>query len=105
MIKTMNVDELKKKLDAKENFVLVDCREQDEWDQGHIPGAKFIPLSQFQEQYHQLKQSDEIVIQCRSGVRSLKACQFLMENDFENLTNLEGGILDWIEKGYGIENE
>lgn len=103
MIATMNVEQLKEKLDAGEKLTLIDCREQDEWDQGHIPGAKFIPLSKFDEHISQLNPSDQIVIQCRSGVRSLKACQILLENDFEHLNNLEGGILDWIDKGFAIE--
>ncbi len=103
MIKTMNVEELKQKMDDKANIVLVDCREQDEWDNGHIPGALFIPLSELEDRFTQLKPNDEIIMQCRSGVRSLKACQFLLEQDFENLTNLEGGILDWESKGFPIE--
>lgn len=103
MIKTMSVDELKRKMDAGETFTLIDCREQNEWDQGHIPGAKLIPLSRFNEHISELKNSDEIILQCRSGVRSLKACQILLENDFENLANLEGGILDWENKGHEIQ--
>ncbi|TNF00840.1 MAG: rhodanese-like domain-containing protein, partial [Deltaproteobacteria bacterium] len=51
MIKSMNVQELKAKMDAGDKIVLVDCREQEEWDESRIPGAIFIPLSTFQENF------------------------------------------------------
>ncbi len=102
MIKSMNVQELKAKLDAGEKVVLVDCREQEEWDESRIPGAIFMPLSTFQDNFSKLDPDAEIIMQCRSGRRSLTACQILQENDYEDLTNLEGGILDWIDQGYDI---
>jgi len=104
MIKSINSTELKAMLDANEELVLIDCREQEEWDEGHIAGAKFIPLSQFPELYaNELKdKSANLILQCRSGRRSLNACQFLLGEDFENLTNLEDGILGWQNNGYEI---
>lgn len=104
MIKSINSTELKAMLDAKEELILVDCREQEEWDEGHIEGAKFIPLSQFPELYeNELKDKNaNLILQCRSGRRSLNACQFLLGEDFENLTNLEDGILGWQNNGYEI---
>lgn len=96
MIKSMTADELKKELENKSKLVLVDCREQAEWDAGHIPEAIFIPLSNFPEGHKVLKdKSARIVLQCRSGKRSLQAANFLAEQGYEDLTNLEGGILDW----------
>ncbi len=102
MIKSINSTELKAMLDAKEELVLIDCREQEEWDEGHIEGAKFIPLSKFPELYkEELKDKEaNLILQCRSGRRSLNACQFLLGEDFENLTNLEDGILGWQNNGY-----
>jgi rhodanese-related sulfurtransferase len=102
MIKSMNVEELKAKLDNGEEIVVIDCREQMEWNEGHIGAAKLLPLSEFQERFSELSPDANLVLQCRSGKRSLTACQILLENDYENLTNLEGGILAWIEKGYEI---
>jgi len=105
MIKSMNAKELKAKLDAGEKIVLVDCREQEEWDEAHIPNAIFIPLSTFQENFNKLDPNAQIVMQCRSGKRSLTACQILQENDYEDLTNLEGGILDWKEQGFEVTKD
>mgnify|MGYP000005832839 CR=1 FL=1 len=104
MIKSINSTELKTMLENNEELVLIDCREQEEWDEGHIKGAKFIPLSKFPEIYaNDLKDKEaNLVLQCRSGRRSLNACQFLLGEDFENLTNLEDGILGWQNNGYEI---
>lgn len=104
MIKEMDSKELKAKLDAGENIILVDCREQDEWDAGHIPSAKFIPLSEFEQRYSEVGAPDaNIIMQCRSGKRSLNACMILQNNGYENLTNLSDGILGWAENGFEIE--
>ena len=104
MIKSMNVTELKNKLDSSENLVLVDCREQGEWDEGRIEGAIFIPLSEFAPKHGEfLKDKNKtVVLQCRSGKRSLSACQQLLAEGFEDLYNLEGGILDWEANGYKV---
>jgi len=104
-IKSINAPELKTKLDKKESLILVDCREQNEWATGKIPGAIFIPLSEFPEQSEEkLKNKDaQIILQCRSGKRSMQAAYFLEEQGFTDLTNMEGGILSWNEEGYQTE--
>ena len=106
MIQSMTVSELKKMMEAESPPTLIDCRELSEWEQGHIPGARLIPLSALNQNIDTLKgeKSHITILQCRSGKRSLRACQFLSENGFENLYNLEGGILAWIEEGYDIQN-
>ena len=103
MINSMSAKELKQLIDSGEDFVLIDCREQEEWNDAHIEKAIFMPLSDFRSQMSKLDNPNaKIVIQCRSGVRSLKACEMLEEDGFSNLTNLEGGILDWMDEGYEI---
>lgn len=102
MISSIDSKQLKEKLDAKEEFILIDCREQEEWDEGHINGAKFIPLSNFKELHAEILNNKEaqIVMMCRVGRRSLSACQFLLGEDFENLINLEDGIIGWESNGF-----
>ncbi len=102
MIKTINAPDLKEKMENGDAIVLVDCREQAEWDAGHIPGAVFIPLSQLPSRIDDLSPGASIVMQCRSGARSMKACHMLAEAGFEDLTNLEGGIMAWAQCGYPI---
>ncbi len=101
MIGNITVEELKAKLEAGENIKLIDCREQGEWDEAHIEAAEFMPLSNFEAEMEKLSNKDEVlVLQCRSGKRSLQACMMLQGEGFENLFNLEGGILAWLDKGF-----
>lgn len=106
MIKSMDVTELKERIEGGDDYILVDCREINEWNEGHIPTALFIPLSEFQAEWKKhLTDADknkEIILQCRSGRRSLSAAQILLSEGFENLNNLDGGILDWQDRGYKI---
>ncbi len=104
MIGSMTVQELKEKLDKNEDLILIDCREQGEWDEAHIKEAQFLPLSNFEEEMKKLTDTSKtIVCQCRSGKRSLNAAAMLQDEGFENLFNLEGGILAWMDEGYPTE--
>ena len=103
MIDTMNVTQLNKKITDGENIILIDCREQNEWDEAHIEQARFMPLSDFASQMKNISDVPKdavIVCQCRSGKRSLQAAMHLQNEGFENLFNLEGGILAWKEENF-----
>lgn len=104
MIKEITVNELKQKLDKKENFVFIDCRELEEWNEGHIAGATLVPLSVFDQKYSDVikDKNAEIIIQCRSGARSMKACMYLMSQGCTNLTNLQGGIMAWAANEFPV---
>jgi adenylyltransferase/sulfurtransferase len=97
-IPIMNVTELKAKLDRGDKFVLLDVREPFEWDICRIDGAKLIPLGQIPSRMSELDSADDIVIHCKSGVRSAKAVRMLQEAGFSKLHNVEGGILAWAEQ-------
>ena len=105
MIKEMNVLELKNKLDSGEKFHFIDCRELAEWNDGHIDGATLLPLSEFQQKYESvlIEKDAKIVMQCRSGKRSMDACMFLLSKGYSDLNNLEGGILAWSQAGFPIK--
>jgi len=94
----MTAEELRSKLAAGENVNLVDVREPDEWQDGHIKEARSIPLSQFVERVHELHREDqedqEIVLICRSGNRSGKACDYLATQGY-TVINVLGGMLAW----------
>ena len=95
----MTPAELKARLDRGERLTIVDVREPQEWDIANLAplGARLIPLGQLAERMHELSSADEIVLHCRSGVRSAKAYRQLHAAGFRRLWNLEGGILAWAE--------
>lgn len=101
-MKIVTVEELKKKLDNGEEVNLVDVREPHEFEEVNI-GGRLIPLGKVQtmqiEELEDLKDK-EVIVYCRSGRRSMLACQMLDQMGFKDTYNLEGGILDWIRK-YG----
>ena len=94
----ITVEELKSRLDRKDKFVLLDVREQFEWDVARIPGAKLIPLGDLASRMSELDSADEIVIHCKSGVRSAKALRDLQKAGFSKLSNVTGGILAWADR-------
>ncbi len=97
MTPQISVEELKKKLDAKEKFLLLDVREQDEYDTAKIPGSKLLPLGQLPNRLGELDKKTPIVVHCHSGGRSARATAFLNQQGF-NAVNLAGGITAWSER-------
>src|SRR5438552_9409914 len=90
--------ELKQMMDDKKPFVLIDVREPHEYDICRIPGSRLIPLDEVTRRMHELNSADELVVPCRSGARSAKAVDFLMESGFRKIHNLKGGILGWSDQ-------
>ncbi|HEX3446190.1 MAG TPA: alpha/beta fold hydrolase [Chthoniobacterales bacterium] len=104
-IPQISVQELKRKLDAKEDVYVVDVREPHEYNivnLGHIVdlGMPLIPVGDIERRASELahKKNSEIVIYCKAGVRSQKAALTLKQAGFTNVLNLTGGILAWAEK-------
>jgi molybdopterin/thiamine biosynthesis adenylyltransferase/rhodanese-related sulfurtransferase len=94
----ISVEELQRKQQAGEKFVLVDVREGYEYDIARIPGAVLIPLGELPSRMSELDSADEIVIHCKSGYRSAQAVRQLQAAGFGKLYNVEGGILAWAER-------
>jgi adenylyltransferase/sulfurtransferase len=90
--------EVKKKMDAHEPFVLIDVREPHEYQICRIPGSKLIPLAEVPKRMNELDSADEIVVHCKSGMRSAKAVDLLMKSGFLKIHNLKGGILAWSDQ-------
>jgi len=90
--------EVKAKIDRHEPFVLIDVREPHEYQIGHIPYAKLIPLGELPKRVNELNSADEIVAHCKSGMRSAKAVDFLKQAGFRKVKNMKGGILAWSDK-------
>ena len=93
----MHVEELKQRLDKKEDIFILDVREAHEYQICNI-GGHMIPLNDLPKRVGELDPSRETVVHCRSGVRSAKAVEFLQQSGFKNVKNLAGGILAWADK-------
>ncbi|MBI3787536.1 MAG: molybdopterin-synthase adenylyltransferase MoeB [Ignavibacteriales bacterium] len=94
MTNEITVQELKRRLDAGEQIFLLDVREPVEYQIANI-GGYLIPLNQLPNRLKELDPSKEIIVHCRSGVRSANAVQFLEQQGFKHVKNLIGGILQW----------
>lgn len=93
-VATVNVQDLKKKQDNNDDFFLLDVRNPDEFEKANI-GGKLIPMTQITEKADEIPRDKEIIVHCHHGGRSHKVCEFLMNQGFENVYNLEGGIDAW----------
>jgi adenylyltransferase/sulfurtransferase len=90
--------EVKAKLDRGDRFVLIDVREPHEYQICNIPQARLIPLGEVPKRVNELDSADDIVVHCKSGVRSGKAADFLRQAGFKKVLNMKGGILAWSER-------
>ena len=90
-------EELKRRLDAKEDIFVLDVREPHEYQIVNIHGH-LIPLGDLPTRVHELDSSREIVVHCKSGARSAKAVDFLRQSGFKRASNLVGGILAWADR-------
>lgn len=87
-----------------DDAMLIDVREQDEWDLERIPGAVFLPMSQINSWYPDLPKDRPVIVQCRSGNRSASVVHALMtQAGFDNVFNLTGGIVGWKFQGQAVE--
>ncbi len=93
----IQVEELKRRLDAGDDIFVLDVREPHEYQICNINGH-LIPLGDLAKRVNELDSSREIVAHCRSGVRSAKAVNFLRQAGFKKVTNLAGGILAWADR-------
>ena len=97
-IPAMSAHELKRKMDAREAFKLIDVREPFEYEIARIDGAKLIPLGEIAERADELQREQMIVVHCHSGQRSAQAVRLLQQRGFTNVYNLEGGIDAWSDQ-------
>jgi sulfur-carrier protein adenylyltransferase/sulfurtransferase len=94
-VPSVSVQELKRKMDAREPLTLVDVREPWEYDIAQITGSRLIPLGELEERLTELPREGMLVMQCHSGGRSEHGTRLLRQAGFTNVYNLEGGIEAW----------
>lgn len=89
----------------REDALIVDVREADEYAAGHLPEAKNFPVGKLAERVGELEKYKDkpIIVCCAAGVRSNKACGELKKHGFAKLYNLAGGVDAWVGAGYPVK--
>ena len=92
----ITAEEAKEIIDSQEGYIILDVRTQEEYDQGHIPGAIVIPHEEIADKAEEvLTDKDQLIlVYCRSGRRSKLAAEALVELGYTNIKEF-GGIIDW----------
>lgn len=86
----------------KSDWLILDVREQSEWNDGHIEGATLIPLGQLEARKSELPIDKKIVVVCWSGVRSAQGRDLLLKAGFGEVTSMTGGMSGWINQSLPI---
>jgi rhodanese-related sulfurtransferase len=104
-VRETTVDQIKSRLDRGDKFVLVDVREESEWQKDHLPGAIHMSKGVIERDVEQ-KVPDlnaEMVLYCGGGFRSALAADNLQKMGYKNVISMDGGIRGWREKGYPMK--
>ena len=96
MYEQISAEEAKKIMDSDEEYIILDTREQDDFDEGHIPNAILIPLTEIENKAEEILIDKDklILVYCRSGRRSKIAAESLAKLGYTNVKEF-GGIIDW----------
>jgi rhodanese-related sulfurtransferase len=94
----ISVDEAAAKREA--GAFILDVREPEEWVEYHIPGATLIPLGELETRVNEVPHDREVVVVCRSGNRSQVGRDILLKSDFNQVTSMAGGMIQWSAAGY-----
>jgi adenylyltransferase/sulfurtransferase len=97
-IREIQPSQLAQRLQSGEKLEIIDVREPYEWQIGHIPGARLVPLGQIAEEIPRLDKRRETILYCKVGGRSMRAAQQLANAGVADVRNLAGGILRWIDE-------
>lgn len=87
---------------VEQGALLVDVREPEEYASVHAEGAQLVPLSEFEARYSELPKDKTLVMICRSGARSQRAGELLLEQGYGEVVNLRGGTNAWVEDGLPV---
>ena len=89
--------DVKARLDAGDDFLLLDCREQDEYDRVRLEPATLLPMSEISDRIGEIdgRKTDDVVVYCHLGGRSLQVATWLRAQGFDNACSMTGGIDQW----------
>jgi len=106
-IKEIDFRDIKKRLDAGEKFILVDTREDNEWQRGHIPNAIHLGKGIIERDIEAAipDKSAPLVLYCGGGFRSALAADNLQKMGYKNVVSMDGGWRGWTEAGFPTAKE
>ena len=102
-VPAVDVTQLRQRLRAEPAPFLLDVREPWEYEAGHVPGARLIPLAELEDRVSEVPRDQPILAICHSGQRSLAAAGYLLQLGYTTVSNVDGGTAAWIERGYPVE--
>lgn len=94
-LQQLNAEQFRERAGKKSGVLVVDVREPHEYKTGHIPSAINIPLSQLNKRVKEISPKNEVLLYCRSGIRSKQAGRILKKHGYSNLAHLRGGLIGW----------
>jgi len=103
MVREIDAESLRARMEAGEEVRLLDVRSEREVLRGVLPQSEHLPMHLIPLRMNELSTEHEVVLYCLSGARSYHACAYLAQQGFDNVVNLRGGIIDWTRNGYSIE--
>lgn len=86
--------------DDSHKMRVIDVRQMEEIVMGTVPKAEPLPLHTLPAKMHELDKQEKLIMVCRSGARSAQACMFLQQQGYNNVFNLRGGMMGWMQSGF-----
>lgn len=104
-VRETTVDAVKERMDRGEALLLIDVREESEWESGHIPNAIHIGKGIIERDIHNFVHDTnaEMILYCGGGYRSALAADTLQKMGYANVISMDGGIRDWKDAGYELD--
>ncbi len=102
MVNEIDSIQLDNKLSTDKELYLLDIRSDAEVVHGMLPNSTHLPMHLLPVRISEFPKDRDIILYCRSGARSYHACRYLMQQGFNNVINLKGGIIDWARNGFEI---
>lgn len=101
----ISVEEVYEIITNEEDYFILDVRNREEYDETHIEDVVLIPVDTLEGRLNELPVNKPIIVYCKIGGRSAIASALLVENGFTEVYDMEGGITEWIDKGYPTVGE
>ena len=99
LVDPVTVNQIRERSDV----LLIDVREQTEYDAGHIPGITLIPMGEIGKRLADIPKDKTVIVSCQSGRRSSQVASFLQEQGFTNINDLDGRFSAWQRAGLPVE--